>query len=152
MLKMQKVGPSTRAKDAPIRQDLRLEFAPALESLTVGGDGIQIALPAGMEATRFRSLINAVSNQAGYTVATELAYKANKKGELVLDAEGKKTVVAVNVYKTGTKEPSEAPAPPKASQVQVPDADGADDDFDPLAGTGSAVAPTEDDDADEDDD
>ncbi len=117
MLKMQKVGPSTRAKDAPVRQDLRLEFAPALESLTVGGEGIQIGLPAGMEATRFRSLINAVSNQAGYTVATEVAYKTNKKGELVLDGEGKKTPVAVNVYKTGAKDTADSPAPPSNQTV-----------------------------------
>lgn len=142
MLKMKKVGPSMRAKDAPLRQDLRLQFAPALELLEVGQEGIQVALPDGVEPTRLRSLLNAVSNRAGYTVSTELVYKTDKKGNLVLE-DGKKIPVAVNVYKTGTKEAvaggsgdeedgeDEAPAPPKASKVTVPDPV-ADPDFDPF--------------------
>lgn len=150
-LQMKKVGPSARAKDAPLRQDLRLQFAPALEALQIGEEGIQIALPDGIEVVRFRSLLNAVSNRAGYRVSTEVVFKT-KKGQLVMepDADGKpaKVPVAVNVYKIGdfetaaaepeTEPEDEAPAPRKATKVVVPpvepETETDDEDFDPLGG------------------
>ena len=111
-ISIKKVGPSARAKDAPIRQALRLDYAPLLEALEVGGDGLSLEIPKGMDVTRFRSLVQAVSNKAGYTIATEVVYRRDKKGKLVLDDAKNKIPVALLAHKTGEVSAADAESPP----------------------------------------